>query len=61
MLTQRLITGPILIAALLLIVWLDDRLDAVILHGFWRDLFRGREHPPRGLLLLGAAIVIALL
>lgn len=59
MLKYRLITGPILIAALLLIIWLDDWLDTVDLHGFWQDFFRGKQHPPRGLILffLGLAIM----
>ncbi len=59
MLRYRLITGPILIVALLAIVWLDDRLDTVQLHGFWQELFRGKDHPPRGLILFAVALIVA--
>lgn len=59
MLKHRLITGPILIAALLFIVWLDDRLDGVQLSGFWQDLFMGKAHPPRGLVLFGLGLLVA--
>ena len=58
-LKHRLITGPILIAALLFIVWLDDRLDGVQLSGFWQDLFMGKVHPPRGLVLFGLGLLVA--
>ena len=58
-LKYRLITGPILIAVMLLIIWIDDRLDTLRLDGLWQDLFRGKEHPPRGLLLFAVALVIA--
>ncbi|MDY7110422.1 MAG: phosphatidate cytidylyltransferase [Planctomycetota bacterium] len=58
MLKHRLITGPILVAALLLIVWLDDRLDAVRLAGFWQELFMGKVHPPRGLILFGLGLLV---
>ena len=51
MLRYRLITGPILIVLLLAVVMLDNRLDALQLHDGWQDLFRGKDHPPRGLLL----------
>ncbi len=59
MLRYRLITGPVLIIALLLIVWFDDWLDTVQLHGFWQDLFRGKDHPPRGLILFMLALIVA--
>jgi phosphatidate cytidylyltransferase len=58
-LKHRLITGPILIVALLLIVWLDDRLDSVRLTGFWQELFLGKAHPPRGLILFGLGLLVA--
>ena len=57
-LKYRLITGPILIAVLLLIIWLDDRLDAVQLSGFWRDFFRGKSNPPNGLILFFIALLV---
>lgn len=59
MLRYRLITGPILIALLLGIVAADDALDSVRLNGFWQDLFRGKDHPPRGLLLFALALLVA--
>ncbi|MCA9290663.1 MAG: phosphatidate cytidylyltransferase [Phycisphaerales bacterium] len=59
MLKYRLITGPLLIIALLAIVWLDNRLDAITLDGFWQDFFRGKTHPPRGLLLFVVALGVA--
>ena len=55
----RLITGPLLVIAFLALVCLDDRLDTVQLTGFWRDLFGGRDHLPRGLVLFGLSLVIA--
>lgn len=59
MLRYRLITGPLLIAFLLGIVWLDDRLDTVALTGAGKDLFRGKAHPPSGLALFTLALVTA--
>jgi phosphatidate cytidylyltransferase len=58
-LKYRLITGPILIAGLLLLVIADDWLDTVTLSGFWQDLFMGKTHPPRGLLLFTVGLVVA--
>lgn len=59
MLKHRLITGPILIAVMLVIVWIDDRVDTVPLSGFWQDLFRGKAHPPRGLVLFIVGLIVA--
>ncbi len=53
---HRLITGPILIGVLLGLVWLDNQMDRVALTGSWRDLFLGRDHPPRGVVLFGLAL-----
>lgn len=50
-LKYRLIFGPLLIITFLLLIWLDDQLDRVLLSGWLRDLFGGREHLPRGLVL----------
>jgi phosphatidate cytidylyltransferase len=58
-LKYRLITGPILIAALLLLVIVDDKLDSVVLEGVWQDLFAGKTHPPRGLLLFAIGLLVA--
>ena len=63
MLRYRLITGPILIVGLVALLMLDNRVDSVQLQGGWQDLFRGKEHPPRGLILfmlsLGLAPLVA--
>ncbi len=59
LLKHRLITGPILVTLLLLLVWVDDRLDSVVLEGFWLDVFGEREHPPRGLILYAVGMLVA--
>ncbi len=51
MLRYRLITGPILIVLLLALVMLDDWVDLLELHGPWKELFRDKDHPPRGLVM----------
>lgn len=56
MLRFRLIFGTIFIAALLLIFWVDSRLDYVVLSGAWSDLFGGRSYLPSGLALLGLSV-----
>ena len=61
MLKYRLITGPILVAVLLLLILVDDWVDTVSLRGFWQDLFRGKDHPPRGLVLFALALGVAVL
>jgi phosphatidate cytidylyltransferase len=61
MLKHRLITGPLLVAALLAIVWFDDWLDSRELTGFLRQLFLQKEHPPRGLALFCLALVVGVL
>jgi len=58
-LRYRLITGPILIVGLLALVMLDNKVDSMQLHGVWQDLFRGKEHPPRGLVLFLLALGLA--
>lgn len=59
MLRYRLITGPILIVLLVAVVALDNWVDTLDLHGFWQDLFHGKTHPPRGLVLFVLTLVIA--
>lgn len=59
MLRYRLITGPILIVLLLAVVMLDNKLDAVQLHDGWQNLFRGKDHPPRGLILFVLSLALA--
>lgn len=51
MLKYRLITGPLLILALLGIFFVDDRLDTTPLPASLQDLFGGAEYPPRGIVL----------
>ena len=58
MLKHRLIFGPIMIAAILGLVWLDGRLDTWQLTGFWKDLFNGREYPPAGLGFVALALIL---
>jgi phosphatidate cytidylyltransferase len=58
-LKYRLITGPLLIALMLGLVWLDDHVDRIELTGFAQTLFAGRTHPPRGLVLFVIALVVA--
>jgi phosphatidate cytidylyltransferase len=60
-LKYRLITGPLLVIVLLAIVAVDDRLDTVRLTGVWHELFTGRDHPPRGLLLFFVGQVVVAL
>ena len=59
MLRYRLITGPILIVLLLAVVMLDNKLDTVQLHDGWQNLFRGKDHPPRGLILFVLSLGVA--
>ncbi len=59
MLRYRLITGPLLLVLLFAIVVLDDYIDTVQLTGFWQDLFMGRDHPPRGLVLFLVLLLVA--
>lgn len=58
MLKYRLITGPLLIIALLVIIYVDDHIDTVQLSGIWSDLFRGKDHPPRGILLFLLGLLV---
>jgi phosphatidate cytidylyltransferase len=58
MLRHRMIFGPLMIAGILAIVWLDGRLDTWRLTGFWQDVFLGREHPPAGLGFVLLAVIL---
>lgn len=58
MLKPRLIFGTLFIALLLLVFWVDSRLDYVVLSGAWSDLFGGRTYLPAGLALLALAVCI---
>lgn len=57
-LKARLIFGALFIAALLLVFWVDSRLDYIVLRGAWSDLFGGRTYLPSGLALLGLSVCI---
>ncbi len=56
MLKYRMIFGPLMIAAILGIVWADARLDGWRLTGVWQDVFLGRDYPPAGLLFALLAV-----
>lgn len=59
MLKQRLILGPVMIALLLAVFYIDDQLDRVRLQDTaWQDLFLGRDYLPSGLLMLAALLVM---
>jgi len=58
-LRYRLITGPLLILVLLALVTLDDWVDSVQLHGFWKELFRDKEYAPRGLVMFVVTLGLA--
>ncbi len=62
MLKYRMVFGPLMILALVGLIYLDDRLDQLSLVGtVWQDLFLGRTYLPAGLLMLfGLAILIVL-
>ncbi len=57
MLKYRLITGPVLILVLLGVVWFDGWLDSVAISGGWSAFFRGKDHLPRGLAILGLGLI----
>ncbi|MHC5003204.1 MAG: phosphatidate cytidylyltransferase [Planctomycetota bacterium] len=59
MLKYRLITGPLLIAALLFLVWLDDRVETVELSDAMSRMFAGRDNPPGGLVIFILGLVVA--
>ena len=62
MLRQRLIFGPIMIGALVLVFYLDNQLDRLDLTGtWWQALFLGRSHLPRGLLILALFLALIVL
>jgi phosphatidate cytidylyltransferase len=58
-LKYRLITGPLLIAALLFLVWLDDRVETVELSDAMSRMFAGRDNPPGGLVIFILGLVVA--
>ncbi len=62
MLSQRLTFGSIMIAAMLGLFYLDNRLDQVSIAGtVWQDVFNGRDHLPAGLPLLAVFLTLIVL
>ena len=55
---QRLILGPVLIAVLLLVAWLDQRLEGAPIAESLRPLFLGRATVPPGLLIFFLAAAL---
>lgn len=51
--------GPVLIALLIALFWLDNRLDAVEISGWLSNLRSGRDTLPRGLILFALSLIIA--
>jgi len=58
MLRYRMIVGPLLIALMLGLFWLDASLSRVELTGWWRALFADRPRPPSGMVLLACVIAL---
>ena len=59
MLKHRLTFGPLMIAALLGLFWLDDRMDHWDISGTWaQTVFMGRTYLPSGLLMLAAMLAL---
>lgn len=59
MLRYRLTFGPLLIAAIVLVAWLDQWLEGQPLSPFWQPVFLGRETAPPGIAIFLAAIAIS--
>lgn len=57
----RLLLGPVLLAALFGLFWLDEFLDRAVLPVWMRSLFGERETPPPGTALFALAVLLALL
>lgn len=62
MLRYRMVFGPVMIALLLGVFWLDDLLDQVDLTGtVWQSLFLGRTYLPAGLPMLAMILAMIIL
>lgn len=62
MLKHRLVFGPLMIAALLGVLYVDRLLDTVDLRGtVWQTILLGRHYPPAGMVMLGLFIVLILI
>lgn len=57
----RLLLGPVLIAALITLIWLDQWLDGVALGEFWSGVFGDRATPPPGTILLPVCVLVVVL
>lgn len=58
-LARRLTLGPILILALIALLWADGALDRTPITGALSDLFGGRSTLPPGLLIVAAALALS--
>lgn len=58
-LRYRLLFGPVLIAAVVLVAWLDEWLEGRPLGPFLQSIFRGQETAPAGIAIFMAAIAIS--
>ena len=65
MLRYRLITGPLMIVALVGLLYLDHRVDQLSIEQlqgtFWQALLFGRHYPPAGLLMLLVCLVLVVI
>ncbi len=57
----RLLLGPVLILALIVLIWLDERLDGIEISGFWSRAFGDRATPPPGTVILPVCVLVAVL
>jgi phosphatidate cytidylyltransferase len=58
-LRHRLAFGPLLIALVVLVVWLDEWLEGRALGPFWQRVFLGSDTAPPGIAIFIAVIVIS--
>jgi len=58
LLRYRLILGPVFIALLVALFWVDSHLDRIILTGAWSTLFGGRTYLPAGLALFAVSMLV---
>jgi phosphatidate cytidylyltransferase len=58
---QRLLLGPVLIAVLLLVAWLDQRVEGAPLASFLRPILGGRDTVPPGLMIFFLAAALCFL
>lgn len=60
MLRYRLLLGPVLLAVVFALAWLDQWIDGIPATGFWRTLFRGRETPPPGIVMFFSCVAVSI-